>query len=34
LLKVGGVLTVLGLSGFAITMLWRERVNSKTIVRP
>lgn len=33
LLKIGGVLTVLGLSGFVITMLRRERVNSKTIVR-
>jgi protein SCO1 len=33
LLKIGGVLTMLGLSGFVITMLWRERMNSKPNVR-
>jgi protein SCO1/2 len=33
LLKIGGVLMMLGLSGFVITMLWRERMNSKPNVR-
>jgi protein SCO1 len=33
LLKIGGVLTMLALSGFVVTMLWRERTNSKPNVR-